>query len=64
MVTCRCSICGTKNAGRAGARAFGAAVTPRDERGRSFVAANRKAERRYRRRIEARAWKEEAYSDS
>lgn len=63
-MTCRCPICGKKNAGRAGARSFAgfaAGAGWRDEHGRSPEAYTRKQERKLRRVREGRAWKREEW---
>jgi hypothetical protein len=57
MRTCRCPICGAKNAGRAGAKSFGTRLVGRDEHGSSEVGRDRRKERRLRRRREGRAWR-------
>ena len=60
MTTCRCPMCGTKNAGKAGAKSFGAAVCGRDEHGKSWdFGSDRRKERRLRRKREAITWKKE-----
>ncbi len=57
MATCRCPMCGVKNAGRAGARSFGIRRVCRDENGKSDFGRDRRKERRLRRRREGRAWR-------
>jgi hypothetical protein len=59
MMTCRCPMCGSKNAGKTGGRSYGAAVVGRDEHKKSDHGRHRAAERQLRRRREDRQWRKE-----
>jgi hypothetical protein len=59
--TCRCHICGAKNAGKAGAASFGghAVGMGRDEANRGEFGYDRRSERKLRRTRENRKWQRE-----
>lgn len=59
MMTCRCPMCGVKDAGRARARSFGAAHVGRDEHGVPWDAVDARGARRLRRRRERAEWRQD-----